>query len=321
MTNDDTPSAAEDVPSRLPARAAGSRPDPALGKVIRSALRRLGLFRNGEGTVRDTLDELIEAGNEADEELTEGERTLLANILGARGRPVEDVMVPRADIVAVESHASFDKVTALMIETGHSRLPVYRETLDDAVGMVHIKDMLAWRGREKDFHLSKLVRRVLFVAPSMEVLHLLLEMRANRTHMALVVDEFGGVDGIVTIEDLVEEIVGDIADEHDKPDEPTIEKHDDGAFDVDARAPLEDLEEYTAGMLSEEEREEVDTLGGLVVSLAGRVPIRGELIRHPSGLEFEVLEADPRRIKRVRIRRDEPPPSAEHSVTASGWGR
>lgn len=230
-------------------------------------------------------------------------------------------MVPRADIVAVESHASFDEVTALMIETGHSRLPVYRETLDDAVGMVHIKDMLAWRGREKDFHLSKLVRRVLFVAPSMEVLHLLLEMRANRTHMALVVDEFGGVDGIVTIEDLVEEIVGDIADEHDKPDEPTIEKHDDGAFDVDARAPLEDLEEYTAGMLSEEEREEVDTLGGLVVSLAGRVPIRGELIRHPSGLEFEVLEADPRRIKRVRIRRDEPPPSAEHSVTASGWGR
>ena len=322
MTDDDTLSPTEDVPSRLPARSAGTRPDPALGKVIRSALRRIGLFRNGEGTVRDTLDELIEAGNEAEEELGEDERTLLANILGVRGRPVEDVMVPRADIVAVESHATLAEVTATMTESGHSRLPVYREALDDAIGMVHIKDVLAWRGRDDQFQLTKLLRHVLFVAPSMEVLQLLLEMRASRTHMALVVDEFGGVDGLITIEDLVEEIVGEIADEHDKTDEPTVQKLADGVLDADARAPLVALEEYVGGILSDEERDEVDTLGGLVVSLAGRVPIRGELIRHPSGLEFEVLEADPRRIRRVRIRRgDSPPPPQERDTSAASGAR
>jgi CBS domain containing-hemolysin-like protein len=151
---------------------------------------------------------------------------------------------------------------------------------------------------------------VLFVAPSMEVLQLLLEMRASRTHLALVVDEFGGVDGLITIEDLVEEIVGEIADEHDKTDEPTVHALAEGVLDADARASVEVLEEYVGAVLSEEERDEIDTLGGLVVSLAGRVPIRGELIRHPSGLEFEVLEADPRRIKRVRVRR-QPAAAAE----------
>jgi CBS domain containing-hemolysin-like protein len=303
MSQDDVASSSDDSPSRWPARPANVRTDPALGRVIRSALRRLGLLRNGDASMREAIDELIEAGNDSEDVLGEDERTLLANILDLRGRPVEDVMVPRVDIIGVECDATLAEVIVTMTSSGHSRLPVYRETLDDAIGMIHIKDVLAWRGRDEQFQLAKLLRGVLFVAPSMEVLQLLLEMRASRTHMALVVDEFGGVDGLVTIEDLVEEIVGEIADEHEKDDEPSLQTAADGALDADARVSVEALEQHLGRVLSTEERDEIDTLGGLVVSLAGRVPIRGELIRHPSGLEFEVLEADPRRIKRVRVRR------------------
>jgi magnesium and cobalt transporter len=281
---------------------AGPRHDPALGKVIRGALRRIGLLRNGDTSVRDAIDELIEAGSEVEEALGQDERVLLSNILNIRGRSIEDVMVPRADIVSVDVDATLAEVIDVMTQSGHSRLPVYRETLDDAIGMVHIKDVLAWRGRDDQFQLSKIIRRVLFVAPSMEVLQLLLEMRASRSHIALVVDEFGGVDGLITIEDLVEEIVGEINDEHDKNEEPTVQRLTDGTLEADARVSVEALEEHAGDVLSEEEREEIDTVGGLVVSLVGRVPIRGELIRHPSGLEFEVLEADPRRIRRVRVR-------------------
>lgn len=277
-----------------------------MAKVILAALRRIGLVREGEPSVRDALDELIEeAGNENEAPLGQDERMLLANILSIRDLSVDDVMVPRADIVAVDSEATLAEVIDVMTSSGHSRLPVYHETLDDAIGMVHIKDVLAWRGGDSRFQLSKLLRRVLFVAPSMQALQLLLEMRASRSHMALVIDEFGGVDGLVTIEDLVEEIVGEIADEHDKDEEPAVHRLADGSLDADARVPVEALEQHVGAMLSEEERDEIDTLGGLVVSMAGRVPIRGELIRHPSGLEFEVLEADPRRIKRVRVRRED----------------
>ena len=189
-----------------------------------------------------------------------------------------------------------------MTQEGHSRFPVYRETLDDAMGMIHIKDVLPWRGNDKDFVPSRVLRQVLFVAPSMQVLELLLEMRVKRSHMALVVDEFGGVDGLVTIEDLVEEIVGEIEDEHDRADEPHLVRNEDGTLDADARVPVETIEGIAGAVFTDEEREDVETLGGLVVALAGRVPIRGELIAHGSGLEFEVVDADPRRVKRVRVR-------------------
>lgn len=314
---------AEEAILRPHLRPSGSRGDPALGKVIRGALRRIGFMRNGEASVRDALDELIEGGNEAEEELGEDERTLLTNILNLRDRTIEDVMVPRVDIVAVDSESSLADVITVMTQSGHSRLPVYRETLDDAVGMVHIKDVLAWRGRDDLFQLSKLLRRVLFVAPSMQVLQLLLEMRASRSHMALVVDEFGGVDGLITIEDLVEEIVGKISDEHDRNEEPSLREMPDGVLDADARVSVEALEGHVGALLSADERDEVDTLGGLVVSLAGRVPIRGELVRHPSGLEFEVLDADPRRIKRVRVRRHDPaapPPESARAAPSAAVG-
>ncbi len=291
-------------------RERGTAQKPSHHGPLRSWLRRLLKGRNGDGSPRDTLEELIEEREEAEVPIDEDERNLLANVLELKGREIEDVMVPRADIVGAECQATLAQVTEIITCEGHSRLPVYRGTLDDAIGMVHIKDVLAWRGRDDAFKLPNIVRKVLFVAPSMQVLELLLEMRVKRIHMALVVDEYGGVDGLVTIEDLVEEIVGEIEDEHDQNDEPQLIPRSDGTVDADARVTLETLETLAGSVFSPEETEAADTLGGLVFSLAGRVPIRGELVSHPSGLEFQVIDADPRRIKRLRIRLPAPAPEA-----------
>ena len=212
-------------------------------------------------------------------------------------------MVPRADIVAVEAETPFETVIETMTRKGHSRLPVYRESLDDVIGMVHIKDVVAWRDRSGDPAIHNIQRNILFVSPSMQVMELLLEMRVKRSHMAVVVDEYGGVDGLVTIEDLVEEIVGEIEDEHDKTSEPDFTELSDGSFEADARVPIDALEKTFGPLLDDDEREDIDTLGGLVFSLTGHVPIRGELVRHPIGIEFQVVDADPRRIKRVKLRR------------------
>ncbi len=278
----------------------------------RSFLEKLGLRRRGrggEGSARDTLAELIEEREEAEVPIDDEERVLLSNILELRSRPVEDVMVPRADIVSVEVATPQRELVDVMTRAAHSRLPVFRETLDDAVGMVHIRDVLAWRGLDSEFRLAKIVRTTLFVAPSMHVLELLLEMRVKRCHLALVVDEFGGIDGLVTIEDLVEEIVGEIEDEHDRADEPELKRRPDGAFDADARIAIGDVEEALgATFFTDEERDEFDTLGGLVSATAGRVPIRGEVITHDGGLEFEILDADPRSLHRLRVRDIRPSP-------------
>ena len=214
-------------------------------------------------------------------------------------------MVPRADIVAVEIETPLAELRELIARRAHSRLPVYRETLDDVVGLVHIKDVVAMSGRtDAEVHLRDILRDVLVVAPSMPALDLLLEMRQSRQQMALVVDEFGGIDGLVTIEDLVEEIVGDIEDEHEADTAPELITRPDGTWLADARVLLEDFEALAGPVRqAEEELDDIDTLGGLVFALAGRIPARGELISHPTGLEFEVVDADPRRIRRLRIRR------------------
>ncbi len=237
----------------------------------------------------------------------------MANILELRDRTVHDVMVPRADIIGVEEDTALADVIQVITSEGHSRLPVFKETLDDTTGFIHAKDVLAWHGAQENFTPTKILRKILFVSPSMQVLELLLEMRMVRAHMALVVDEYGGVDGLVTIEDLVEEIVGEIEDEHDNSPELRMTKTTEGGYIADARVTVEMLEEELGPILDEEERGDLDTLGGLVFSLAGRVPTRGELVRHPSGLEFEILDADPRRIRRVRMRRQSP--SSETSPT------
>ncbi len=279
------------------------------GGSLWQRLRTLVKSRQSETQLRETIEEIIDEIKEVEGEeevtapISSDERIMLSNILRLRHLTAYDVMVPRADIVAVDLDTPIEALIDVMSEAAHSRLPVYRETLDEAVGLVHIKDVLTYMKEKRTFDLVDLVRRILVVAPSMRVLDLLLEMRLSRVHLALVVDEFGGIDGLVTIEDLVEEIVGEIEDEHDVAEGPKLTERPDGSLMADARATIEELEEKIGAVLSDEEREEdIDTLGGLVFALAGRVPGRGELVEHEhSGISFEVLEADPRRVKRVRV--------------------
>ena len=281
----------------------GGTADTSLIGQLRGWLSVRGRGRNGDD-LRETIGELIDERVPGGEEIDADERTLLRNILNLHDRTVEDTMVPRADIVAIESETDLQGAARLMADAGHSRCPVYRGALDDTLGMVHIKDVVNHLiGDDASFDLKRILRPMIFAAPSMRVLDLLLEMRNRHIHMALVVDEFGGVDGLVTIEDLVEEIVGDIEDEHDEPELADIVERGDGTWVADARVTIEDFEEKVGPFLDDEERDELDTVGGLVFSLAGRVPVRGELIAHESGLEFEIVDADPRRIRRLRIRR------------------
>ena len=283
-----------------------------------------GMLRRKEAeSIRDQVEELIERhevpsearpGDGQTTSLDAEERALLGNVLRLRGITAYDVMVPRADIMAIPESHSLTETIALIQTEGHSRYPVYRDGLDDIIGMVHIKDVFAAIGKEeKAFALADVLRRPLFVVPSIPVLDLLLQMRQARVHMALVVDEYGGIDGLITIEDLVETIVGDISDEHDEVQAQQITERPDGALDLDARTPIAAFEEKLGNVLTDEERAaDIDTVGGLVFTLAGRVPAKGELVSHPSGLEFRILEADPRRIRRLRVRR----PGANSRIAA-----
>jgi CBS domain containing-hemolysin-like protein len=221
---------------------------------------------------------------------------------------VGDVMTPRADIEAVELSASFEAVVAAFAESEHSRMPVFRESLDDPVGFVHLRDVFKLladpaRRRPDGLELPRLKRETLFVPASMRAADLMVRMQSSRVHIAMVIDEFGGVDGLVTLEDVIEAVVGEIDDEHDKAAAVRIVARAGGIFEVDGRVPLEDLEEALHRDLATPDLdEEIDTAAGLVTALANRVPQRGEVIAHPSGLEFEVTDADPRRVKRLRIR-------------------
>ena len=290
-----------DIPDSRTPREDGAEDQHSLGHLVRGWFRTV-IGGHSDATLRATIQELIEEQDSGEGSMGAGERALLANILKLRDRTVDDVMVPRADIVAVDVDTPFPILVQRMAEDAHSRMPVFRETLDDVVGMVHIKDVLAAVAQGRSVELKDIVRDLTIVAPSMPVVDLLVQMRQKRQHMALVVDEFGGIDGLVTIEDLVEEIVGEIEDEHDEETSPRLVERPDGSILADARVSIEDFEDRVGSFLTEEEREDIDTLGGLVVSLAGRVPGRGEMLTHPSGLEFEIVEADPRRIKRLRVR-------------------
>jgi CBS domain containing-hemolysin-like protein len=301
----------ESTPSR-PSRGelAGASPLQNLKNWLKS-LRR---GRNGE-TLRESIEELIEESEtEGDSPISEDESVLLRNILKLRNLTAYDVMVPRADIAAVSVDIEVRELVQVMSAKGHSRLPVYRETLDDVVGMVHIKDVLTCLVAEQPFDLKSILREVLFVAPSMRALDLLLQMRLSRIHMALVVDEFGGIDGLTTIEDVVEEIVGEIEDEHDVDQGPKMLARPDGSLIADARTTIDEFEDRVGPVLSEEEREQdIDTLGGLVFALTGHIPTRGESITHPSGIVFEVVEADPRRVRRLRVRNLPERPASEEN--------
>ncbi|MCM5553572.1 hemolysin family protein [Pleomorphomonas sp. NRK KF1] len=291
-------------------------------------------------TLRQNLEEALSQEDALDAAFSPEERTLIRNILRLRETRVADVMVPRADIAAVDADTTLAELLGLFEASGHSRMPVYRETLDDAIGMVHIKDLIthitgkarsdataeADEGRldvgkvDLDITLeaAKLVRAVLFVPPSMPATDLLQKMQATHIQMALVIDEYGGTDGIVSIEDVVETIVGEIDDEHDDEDGPLVKTVQDGVYLADARADLDDVRATIGPSFSfADYDEDVDTLGGLLFAALGRIPVRGEVIVSDDlpGWEVEVLDADPRRIKTVRLfaRPDEPAETVESS--------
>jgi CBS domain containing-hemolysin-like protein len=279
-------------------------------------LRRLIKRITGQDTeaaaIRESLEEVIEESDRESPALSAQERVMLGNLLTFGELKVGDVMVPRADIVAVDENIALADLLTLFHEAQHSRLPMYSGTLDDPTGLIHVKDVLGLLQPEAggayclspNARITSLRRPILFVPPSMRALDLLLKMQATHTHLALVIDEYGGTDGLISIEDIIEEIVGDIADEHDE-EAPTLKPDGDG-YIADARIELDDFRAQTGHDLlvndgDEDISRDIDSLGGLVVSLLGRVPQRGEIVPHPDGTEFQVLEADPRRVKKVRV--------------------
>ena len=230
------------------------------------------------------------------------ENELLKNLAGLRGITASDVMVPRVDIVSVAMSDDFNEIVKQLIKTNHSRVPVRNESLDDIVGILHIKDVLANLFLKEKQNIKSLLKKPIFVSPSISLLDLLYEMRIKRRHLALIVDEYGGIDGLVTIEDLVEELVGEIEDEHDLSSECRLEKMEDGSIVVEARIIIDLVEGFIQSIRKEDLNEEIETLGGFIVSIAGRVPVKGEVIKYsPSGLKFEILEADPRKVILVKI--------------------
>ena len=257
--------------------------------------------------IRESLEEVIEESERESPAISAQERVMLGNLLRFGDLRLSDVMVPRADIIAVDESQTLDELVELFREAQHSRLPVYRDTLDDPTGLVHVKDVLARLNPEDDCYrlepatIAQLRRPILFAPPSMRALDLLLKMQQTHTHLALVIDEYGGTDGLVSIEDIIEEIVGDIADEHDEAD--VIVKQDGDGVIADARMDLDDFKLQTGHDLEVADGDQdIDSLGGLVTSLLGRVPQRGEIVAHPGGYEFQVLEADPRRVRRLRVK-------------------
>jgi CBS domain containing-hemolysin-like protein len=304
LSDDELPAASDPSPEEEPS-------------WLERLLARFGLGE--EPDLREVIEDALTRAKSAGDTFSGQERAMLLKTLRFGKLTVEDVMVPRADIIAVEESMTVAELMAVFREAEHSRLPVYRETLDDPRGMIHIRDLMSWittaaeKSGAPSLDLSAvdlartvgsidITREILYVPPSMPVLDLLLRMQLSRRHLALVVDEYGGTDGLVSIEDLVEEVVGEIEDEHDVAEEAMIRQDPKLGLIADARTPIEDLARYLGvELVTPEQEEDIDTIGGVVFSLAGRIPARGELVRHPSGIEFEVLEADPRRIKKLRI--------------------
>lgn len=264
---------------------------------------RLFTKEKPDNSLRAALEEYVETQEENQSDTTSTqERAILSNILSLRDMRVVDVMIPRADIVAIDMNTSQNELLSVMTEKQCSRMPVFSDTLDNVLGTIHVKDVLATIANNKEIKILDLIKDIPIVSPSTPVLDLILEMRHKRRHMALVVDEYGGIDGLVTVGDVIEEIIGDIYDEHDVEHEPQLNPQDDGSVLADARVDIKSFEEHYGSILTDLEREESDTLGGLVCIIAGRVPARGEVLAHETGTLFEVLDADPRRVNLLKIR-------------------
>jgi CBS domain containing-hemolysin-like protein len=274
------------------------------GSRLWRGMRHLIFGEDSEPTLRAEIEEAIDEAEESGPvagDLSPTERQMLRNLLHFGEQTAGEIAVTRGDIMAVPSTISFDDLVRAFADAGHSRLPVYGESLDEVIGMIHIKDVfIANVDPSKERAVSALLREPLFIPESMSVIELLARMRSQRVHLAIVVDEFGGTEGLVTIEDVVEEIVGEIEDEHDEAERGLLTMLDDGLWEADARLELEELGEAVDARLSSED-DEVDTLGGLVFLLAGHIPAKGECVTHPSGWKLEAVESDPRRIIRVRL--------------------
>lgn len=274
------------------------------GSRLWRGMRHLIFGDESEPTLREEIEDAIDEAEDARPiagDLSPAERQMLRNLLHFGEQTAGDICVTRGDIMAVPSSITFDDLVRAFADAGHSRLPVYGESLDDVIGMIHIKDVfVANVDPPRDRSIQALMREPLFVPESMGVIELLARMRQQRTHLAIVVDEFGGTEGLVTIEDVVEEIVGDIEDEHDEAEAGMLTMVDEGLWEADARLELDDLAEAVDPRLSSKE-DEVDTVGGLFFLLAGHIPAKGESVTHPSGWTFEALDSDPRRILRVRL--------------------
>jgi CBS domain containing-hemolysin-like protein len=281
-----------------------TRQDDDGGSRLWRGIQHLIFGDDAEPTLRNQIEEAIEDAEDSRPvagDLSSSERQMLRNLLNFGDQTAGDICVTRGDIMAVPSTISFDDLVRAFADAGHSRLPVYGESLDEVVGMIHIKDVfMASVDPTRDRALEKLLRAPLFVPESMGVIDLLAQMRAEHVHLAIVVDEFGGTDGLVTIEDVVEEIVGDIEDEHDEAEAGMLTLLDDGLWEADARIELKELQNVVDPHLTAED-DEVDTLGGLVFLMAGHIPAKGECVDHPSGWKLEAVESDPRRILRVRL--------------------
>lgn len=274
---------------------------------IPSFLGKLFAFMRpkSDPSLRETIEEYIvedTAEGELEDSSTQHERVLLSNILQLRNLTVDEIMIPRADIKALDIDTPERELLKVLCDIQVSRVPVYRETLDNVVGTVHLKDILTALSSGKPVILSEIISEIPIISPAMPLLDLLLKMRHSQRHMAMVIDEYGGIDGLVTMGDIIESIVGEINDEHDLDDDPEMIEGDDGTIMADARVDLDEFEAEYGLFLTNDERDDIDTLGGLVFDIAGHVPVRGEVLTHSSGLIFEVIDADPRKINRLRIR-------------------
>ena len=269
-----------------------------------SIFSKIKLFRSNNNENSKDINNIIDTSDNSSRELTPEEKNMLNNVIGFGESRVEDCMVPRADIVGLELNTDVKDILKIFSDSNHSRIPVYKETLDNPIGMLHMKDLISVFSDKNfdDIDIEKFLREILFVPPSMKSRDLLVRMQTSRIHMALVIDEYGGTDGLVTIEDLIEEIIGEIEDELFEEDLDRIKIYD-NYIDTSARASIEEINDIVGkSLFTDDIDEEINTIGGLVFVLAGRVPQRGELINHPLGFEIEITDADSRRIKKVRLR-------------------
>ena len=273
--------------------------------MIRKLFEKFFLKKNTENNnLKQSIETVLDNDLKDTEGISKHERLMLLNILKIDGIRSSDIMIPRADIGAVELNDSFEKVLKVFIKEAHSRVPIYEKNLDNIIGMIHIKDLVNYQNQKKTEtnFLQNLKREILEIPPSMPVLDLLLKMQLTRLHMGIVIDEYGCTDGLVTIEDVIEEITGEIEDEHDEKNLPMLIKSSLNTFEASARIEIDELQKVTnVEFLNSYDNDDVDTLGGLIFSITGRVPQRGEIIKHTSGTTFEIKDADPMKIKSVKV--------------------